>query len=185
MPYTLQERIKIVQLFYSNGRSQMNLERAWRAEYGRNSRTPHHLTVTAIITKFEESGTVADAPKSGRLSRQGSEEVKFLIGKLDKIWFQSVASVDTALKADPRSSVRRIAQETGISVGCTHRIMRHVIGAFPYKITKTFKQEEADKAKRVNSITPDLMKRVSDNLLLRTAACVMMNGEHLDGIVDE
>ncbi len=77
MPYTLEERIKIAQLFYSNDRSQVSLERTGRAEYGRNVRTPHHQTVTAIITKFKETGTVTDAPKSGRRT---SEEVKLFFG---------------------------------------------------------------------------------------------------------
>jgi hypothetical protein len=63
---------------------------------------------------------------------------------------QSIERVGAAIKENPRSSVRRIAQETGNSRTTAHRIMRQAIGVFPYKIGKTFKQQEADKLKRVN-----------------------------------
>ncbi len=58
--------------------------------------------------------------------------------------------MSTAIADDPRSSVRRVAQETGKSTGTAYRIMRHAIGVFPYKISKTFKQQDTDKQRRVD-----------------------------------
>ncbi len=75
MRYTLQQRIKIVQLFYANNRSQTLFEQAWRSEYGRHAMAPLHQAVNALIAEFESTGSVADAPRSGRLSRSSSKQV--------------------------------------------------------------------------------------------------------------
>ena len=62
----LQTRIYVVELFYENGHSPSAIVRACKKRTGIHNDPFHSSYVTQLIAKFKETGSVADAPKTGR-----------------------------------------------------------------------------------------------------------------------
>ena len=63
---TIQERVYLVEhIFLACDKFTENVKRKFRERFP-NSVCPHRDTVRDLITKFRETGSLDDAPKSGR-----------------------------------------------------------------------------------------------------------------------
>lgn len=104
---TLEERIQVVFL-YAKFENYEEVRRQWKNHF--STPAPHWDTLTAIVAKFRESGSVEDQPRSGRpitaTSTEKLEEVKDLV------------------EEQPQTSVRRGSLETGMSRTSYHRALK-------------------------------------------------------------
>ncbi|KAL7631744.1 UNVERIFIED_CONTAM: hypothetical protein RMT77_017953 [Armadillidium vulgare] len=57
--YTMEQRVKVIQAYYENGRSNQNAYRALRDFFGQFNR-PNVPTIGKILKKFEQTGSVGD-----------------------------------------------------------------------------------------------------------------------------
>lgn len=75
----------------------------------------------SLIGKFEETGSTQDdlKGKAGRHVTVRTEE--------------NIEVVSNILENDPETSVRRVAQQVGLSYGTTRTIMRKDLNLYPYK----------------------------------------------------
>ena len=96
-------------------------------------------TVTRLIAKFEETGSVADKPRSGRpsVTEDTVEEVK------------QVLRHQSSTSDLGSTSVRAIATEVAVSKTTVHKILRNTLNLFPYKLQRLQSLEESDRPKRV------------------------------------
>lgn len=63
--YDVQKRVKIIEFFYSSGRSIITTQRNYRRHF--NVRTaPSHNMIRNLVSRFEEHGRVSDLPGRGR-----------------------------------------------------------------------------------------------------------------------
>ena len=68
--YTIEQRVKVIQAYYENGRSNQNAYRALRDFFGQFNR-PNERTIEKIMQKFEHSWSVGDVktPVHARTAR--------------------------------------------------------------------------------------------------------------------
>lgn len=114
---TSDQRIFIVKRFYKI-KSVTDVQRKFKNTY--KGMSVSRMNIYKIVRKFEQLGTVKDAPKSGRPMTSRSEE--------------NVSALQHMLQQSPEKSVRRVSSETGISKTSVHNIIRKDLELFPYKI---------------------------------------------------
>ncbi|CAI9733658.1 Macrophage migration inhibitory factor-like [Octopus vulgaris] len=133
MVLTLQERIFIVEnVFRDGGKYTKEVQESFQEEFGAE-RLPHRNCVSALLHKFKKTGSVQDKPKSGR----------------PKVVTDTVLqNVTNKLQRSPRKSLRRLSQETRISLTSTHRAV-HQLKFFPYKVHVVHELKPQDSEKRV------------------------------------
>lgn len=135
----LQERIEIVQDYYSCGRSPTAALRQFKRRRGL-IKDPFDLkTITRLIAKFEETGSVADKPRSGRPPVDDDTVLE-----VSEAVAQSSASSHLG-----STSVRIVAAELGIGKTTCHKIMRSHLQLFPYKLRLMQALEDNDKPQRL------------------------------------
>ena len=118
--YTVQQRVNIVKIYYQNECSVRLTFRALRSIYGLR---PAESTTRRLIRKFETTGSVADEAVPVRQRNARS--------------FENIVAVRNSVRENPRQSIPRRAQELGLSVTSTWRIMRRDLGLYPYKVQLT------------------------------------------------
>jgi inhibitor of nuclear factor kappa-B kinase subunit alpha len=114
---TLAQRIFIVKIFYDT-KSATDVQRKFK--YSFNGNTVSRLNIYKTIRKFEETGSVKDAQKSGRPKTSRSDE--------------NVSTLQELMQDSPENSIRRTSSETGISKSSVHNIIRKDLELYPYKI---------------------------------------------------
>lgn len=127
------QRTVLIKLFYQNGCSATQCLRAYRAAHGKHA-GPTEATVRALVKKFEKTGSVHDAPRSGVPRTARSEE--------------NINTVAASLVADPTTSTRRRAQKLGLSQTTLRRILHEDLGMHAYKIQLTQELQPPDHRKR-------------------------------------
>jgi hypothetical protein len=93
----------IESVFENGGKYTESVKQEFRNQFP-DTREPHHDTVWNLVSKFCETGSVQDVPRSGRLSVLSQE-------KLDDISDQLLQS--------SKKSLRELAQESEPSYGST------------------------------------------------------------------
>ena len=133
---TTQQRTKIVE-FWHQTKSVKQVQRLY-CEHFNVQHQPNYRTIKSTIAKFNNVGTVSNLHRghSGR-KRSGRSE-------------NAVNRVRQALDQNPQKSIRRLAAELNISRSTIHRILRHDIHAFPYKIQTESKLTDQEKQRRVD-----------------------------------
>ncbi|CAI9721085.1 Macrophage migration inhibitory factor-like [Octopus vulgaris] len=133
MVLTLQERIFIVEnVFRDGGKYTKEVQESFQENFGAE-RLPHRNCVSALLHKFKKTGSVQDKPKSGR----------------PKVVTDTVLqNVTNKLQRSPRKSLRRLSQETRISLTSTHRAV-HQLKFLPYKVHVVHELKPQDSEKRV------------------------------------
>ena len=111
------------------------VQRRFRALYGPNH-APDRNTILNTHTKFMETGSVLDRPRSGR-PRSGRSDENVVIVR------------ESFHRSQGKKSVRGAAVELNISTTSIHRILRQCLGMFPYKIQMAHKLEPQDYDHRV------------------------------------
>ena len=117
--YSIEDRIKVIQEHYKNGQKIKNTFRALRDYFGQHKR-PNETTIGRLVRKFEATGSVSDAPKSGRPKSVRTPE--------------NIASVSASVREDPKTSTTRRSQELGISRRSLGRILHKDLNLHAYKI---------------------------------------------------
>ena len=123
-PITLEERIEIVELFYSNGESVTETQRKFCTRHGikRKTDAPSVSTISNIIQNFKTNGCVNTSHCNGR----GKD--KELTQRLSSSFEEMDASGD-------HISVSALSKKACCSKGSAHAFLRKELKLFPYKIT--------------------------------------------------
>lgn len=117
--YSIEDRIKVIKEHYKNGEKIKNTFRALRDSFGRHGR-PNETTIGRLVRKFEATGSVGDAPKSGRPKSVRTPE--------------NIGAVSASVRNDPKTSTTRRSQELGISRRSLGRILHKDLNLHAYKI---------------------------------------------------
>ena len=135
----LKTRIEVVQCYYASHRSPTAALRLFKQQRGLIQGPFSITTVTRLIAKFEETGSVADKPRSGRpsVTEDTVEEVK------------QVLRHQSSTSDLGSTSVRAISTEVAVSKTTVHKILRNTLHLFPYKLQRLQSLEESDRPKRV------------------------------------
>lgn len=131
---TIQERVFLVEQVLKAGDKYTKTVRQNFNLFFPETRIPHRDTVRDLIDKFRSTGSVADAPRSGRPSVLSEDKV------LD---------ISDKMSMSPNKSIRKLAQETDVSVGTAHTAVRKILELFPYKVTVVQELKPADHGKRM------------------------------------
>lgn len=130
---TIEQRVKVIEAYYENGRSNKNAFRALRDFFGQHNR-PTESAIGKIVKKFKQTGSVADvkAPLRARVRRSA----------------ENIAAVRENVAENPGTSIRHRAQELNLSATTLHRILRKDLSLHAYKIQLTQELKHADHLKR-------------------------------------
>jgi len=131
--FSIEQRILIVKTHYKNGECYAETVRKLRAIFGRGN-APTATTVSRLVQKFEESGSVATRKSPGRNRNVRTQ--------------QNIAVVQDSVNVSPVKSLRRRSQQLGMSTSSVHRILKKDLHMHPYKIQLTQQLKPADHAKR-------------------------------------
>ena len=129
---------------------------------------PHENTIRNLFKKFKDTGSVQDAPRSGRpsLDETKSEEISEI--------FQN----------QPSTSIRQAASAISCSYGYVHKVLKHDLKLFPYKIQVTQELHEEDFSLRVSMCETLLEKTEEDENFLEKIIFSDESTFRLDGIVN-
>ncbi len=95
---TTEQRVAIVKLYYSSN-SVTQVQRDWRKTFA--SVAPKRKTIYDLIHKFEATGSVLDAARSGRPRSVNTGEAR--------------VGLKEVLKRSPQKSSRQLSRELGVS----------------------------------------------------------------------
>jgi transposase len=135
--YSTEQRVFILKEYYLSQKHPETVRRRFRKEYNTKD-APHRNTITNLIEKFERTGSVQD-DKSGNVGRPSTASTSENVEKLEAMFERS-----------PCKSVRRAAQQLGMSKTTVHRLMRNELKLFPYKIQTHQPLHEQDMARRLD-----------------------------------
>ena len=131
--YTVEQRIKVVQTYYENGRSTRNAFRALREYFGQHNR-PNEATISRLIMKFEQTGSVGDVKTPVHVRRVRNA--------------QNIAAVRDSVADEPSTSTRRRSQQLHISRTSLIRILHKDLNLHAYKVQLTQELKPTDHVKR-------------------------------------
>lgn len=168
--YDVQKRVKIIEFFYSSGRSIITTQRNYRRHF--NVRTaPSDNMIRNLVSRFEEHGRVSDLPGRGRGRSVRNEAV--------------VEAVRQSVNEDPSVSTRRRSAQLGMSRTSLQRILKRDLKMFPYKIQMVQQLLPQDHQARLQyAIRFSQIARENDNFLNN----LIMSDEahfHLNGYVNK
>ena len=115
-----EQKSRLVQ-FYLTSRSVITTQRKYRTHF-KTRVAPVRGTILRLKDKFLKTGSVENLYKerSGRPATQRTPE--------------NIAKVESIISQNPRSSIRTIGRQLGMSSSTVHRILREDLKLFPYKI---------------------------------------------------
>lgn len=116
--YTIEQRAQIVEIYFSNQRSIVLTQRAYRRQF--NVRVaPSQSTINRLVANFREQGAVRNLPGPGRHRTVHTAD--------------NIQVVQESIREDPETSTRRRSSQLGLSRTSLQRIL-HTIGLFPYRM---------------------------------------------------
>lgn len=130
--FTKQQRITAVKLFYKCQENSAEASRQLAIQYDINP--PQGRNIKAIVYKFEETGSVADATRSGRPK----------LATCDAMGDRIVAAINRS----PQKSTRRLSSELDISQSSVMRLL-HQRKLKPYIPRLVQKLHDGDQDRRV------------------------------------
>ena len=133
MPLSLKERIFLVMEVYSHGgKYSKEVQNIFKEKFG-EERLSDRYCVVALMKKFEQTGSVQNRPRSGRLSIINNEALQNVTNKLDR---------------RRHKLSRRLSQEVGMSLTSTYRAVKKQ-KFFSYKVSVIYELKAQDTEKRV------------------------------------
>ena len=136
----LKTRIEVVELYFLNGGSSTAALRAYKTKHNLRRDPFTTSTITRLISRFRETGSVADKPRSGRPSQE-DERTPVVMIELERLQ----QSHDFAV-----ASSYSVSHATGIPQSSVHRILRRGLCLYPYRLQANQALSESDKKKRVD-----------------------------------
>ena len=109
----LKTRIKVIQLYYSNGKSPAATLRVYKTAHDLRTDPFNVRSIQRLVQRFEETGSVCDKPKSGRPSLE-EERQPIVESELESL--QQVNDFNVG-------SCRSVSSVSGISKSSVHRIL--------------------------------------------------------------
>lgn len=131
--YTLQQRLQIVEIYFKNHCSVRATYRALREFYGQHNR-PSESAIQRLIAKFRKTYSLVDEKPPIKQKNVRTEE--------------NIASVNESVRNNPKTSIRRRAQELGLCPSTTWKILRKDLGLRAYKIQLVQEIKPSDHKKR-------------------------------------
>ena len=110
------ERIEVVCLYFESGGSVTTVLRRFHAAHGARV-TLSAPAIRAVVNKFLSTGSVEDAPRTGRPRSARTDE--------------TIAAVAQDVEENPSTSTRHRAQQVGVSERSLRRILHEELGVFP------------------------------------------------------
>lgn len=160
MVLSLQTRIGLIQCYYENGRSFSAAFRRFRTRNGLRVGPCSLSSYQKLVSKFEETGSVTDAKKSGRPSVGTDVTVAEVLHETQNLANENQYGI---------CSVNKVARRLEMSSTTVWRILRRQLKLYPYKIQILFELKERDKATR-------------NDFALLTIAQIQANPQWLDNV---
>lgn len=131
--YTIEQRVKVIQAYYGNGRSNQTAYRVLRETFGQFNR-PNVRTIGKIVAKFEQTGSVGDVktPVRARTARTA----------------ENIAAVRDSVAEQPSTSTRRRAQQLHLTRSSLMNIMHKDLHLHAYKVQLTQELKPSDHNQR-------------------------------------
>ena len=136
----LETRIQLVELYFANGNSASAALRAYKVSHGYHRDPFSASTISRLIQRFRETGSVKDKPRSGRPNLEEERKV-------------TVAGELEAQQSNPElgaASCRSIARRTGVPKTSVQQILRHRLHLYPYRLQTNQTLTVDDKENRVS-----------------------------------
>lgn len=134
---SIEERAFLVEyVFHEGDKFTKKVKQIFRMRFP-NSRCPNHDTVRDLFNKFLGTGSVLNAPRSGRPTILTTEKLH---------------EISAIMLRSPTKSTCKLAQEVGISKRAAYKAVRSELQLYPYKITVVHELKESDNKKRVCKI---------------------------------
>lgn len=116
--YSVEKRVKIVELYLENNRSVTLTQRGYRRHF--NVRDfPAKGTILELVRRFRRQGTVKDLPRGGRPSVRTEENIGFVM---------------ESILENSGTSTRKRATQLGMSRSSVRRILKKNLHMIPYKV---------------------------------------------------
>ena len=132
---TLEERIFLIEhVFRDKDKYTDEVKRQFRNRFP-DTVLPHRNAVRDLINKFRETGSVQDAPRSGRPGLLTDEKLDEIAEKMDH---------------SPKKSIRQLSRESEIGVATAHKAVRTELCLYPYKVRAVQELKDTDHAKRLH-----------------------------------
>ena len=136
MVYTLAEKVFLIKHFYkSNDRYSKCVQDGFRERF--NKEPMNRNVLKQLVSKFEVTGSVSDAPRCGRPK---------------VITPRKIAKVKKCIEKSPRKSLKRLHQQVRIrklSFESGRRILRFELKKNPYKVQKMHQLRPGDAGNRL------------------------------------
>ena len=131
---SIEERIFLVEfVFRNNDKYTESVKDEFQRRFPQTT-VPHRDTVRDLISKFRETGSVIDASRSGRPSKATKEKLE---------------DISDRLLRSPSKSLRKLSQQSGLSLGLTHKVVRKELKLYPYKVRAVQELKDTDFRKRM------------------------------------
>nr|CAI5865735.1 unnamed protein product [Callosobruchus analis] len=145
--YTIEQRTKIIEFYFSNGKSIILTQRAYRRHF--NVRVgPSAPTIVRLVANFQQQGSVRNRPGAGR------PRTACTAGNLER--------VRESVEESPETSTRRRSAQLQLKRRSLQRILA-TLHMFPYKIQLVQELKPADYQQRLDYAVA-LQQKVRDNL---------------------
>lgn len=143
-------RIALVRAYYRNGSNAAAALRDLRHEMNLRKGPCDKKTVQRLVKKYELTGSVTDAPRSGR--PKTSVDTVIEIGM--------IADAISEENAHGECSVRAVAKASGVAPMTAWRALRKELRLYPYRIQRLHKLEPGDPQRRL-AFAQDFLTRVA------------------------
>ena len=138
---TKEQRIFVLQEWWTSRKSHLVVSDTFQAKFP-GEKAPSRQAIYQLAKKFQETGSVEDAPRSGRPVTASTEENAELV-------------LETFTQ-DPYTSLRRVSNELDIARTSLTRIMKH-LGLKPYRprLLQALNEDDPDRMYQCSSMVND------------------------------
>lgn len=131
MNFTLQERIFLLERYLATNSYRETID-AFVFKFP-DTRAPNKSTISRILARFRETGSVADRQKRRKCTVLTPAKVE---------------EIGNAFSTSPHCSLRRVSQQTGTSLKSTHRATK-MLNLHPYRVSVLQELKVTDCRKRI------------------------------------
>lgn len=128
---TKEQRVFVLKHWWMSGRTVRKVNTAFRNEFP-DQKVPSRQAIHQLAKKFDETGSVDDAPRSGRPPTIDTEE--------------NLELVSETFSLNPRTSQRRASRELSISRSSLQRLMKDLnLKAYKPRLLHALNEDDPDR----------------------------------------